>query len=180
PPAGLDLPPSPVSFAFSYLHPRFADSPGASDLSPRYAGSCPFSYLHPRFADSPGASDLSPAMRARVDSRIFPPVRRLTGLAICRPMRALAPAACDRVHLRSGRLQGCDALAIRLLSCTSTQNSELTPHPSPCVVAALRLKLPAPEFHHRNAARKGGHQNVRDFQAGHVDRHGCSARIRGC
>src|SRR5262249_37388376 len=132
--------------------PRFADSPGASDLSPRYAGSCPFSYLHPRFADSPGAGDLSPAMRAPVHPPIFPPgslthrglafcrplcglvailvssppVRRLTGLAICRPMRALAPEAWDRVHLRSGRLQGCDALAIRLLSCTSTQNSELT------------------------------------------------------
>src|SRR5262249_43028364 len=65
--------------------PRFADSPGASDLSPRYAGSCPFSYLHPRFADSPGASDLSPAMRARVDSRIFTPGSQTHGASDLSP-----------------------------------------------------------------------------------------------
>src|SRR5262249_61853832 len=63
----------------SRLSPPVRRLPGGLRSVARYAGLCPFSYLPPRFADSPGACDLSPAMGARVDSRFFPPVRRLTG-----------------------------------------------------------------------------------------------------
>src|SRR5262249_52250810 len=81
----------------------------------RSAGSCPFLCLHPRFADSPGASVLSPAPRAHALSWFFTPVSRPhrglhsvarsaahvlscvftpgswthRGLAFCRPLRGL-------------------------------------------------------------------------------------------
>ncbi|HMG35664.1 MAG TPA: hypothetical protein VKM94_17135 [Blastocatellia bacterium] len=78
-PGNSVLSPAARARILSYASPPVRGLTGGYILVARRAGSYPFFMSHPRFADSPGDSVLSPAARARILSYASPPVRGLTG-----------------------------------------------------------------------------------------------------